>query len=431
MEVVRSIQSNQNVGLGVTVVVDGARGHGFTGSLIENSVKKSVEEAIKMAKASAKYAKLSAEPIEYKAKDYRGFTPSRKKHPKDVSLEEKIELVKDGAQEVLGERDVLSVLSSYGEYWGEIYFENSEGLKRHWEPLKAGIIYYVVVRKNGNMGNSFEQFASSYGLEIFDEKNPRDLAKKALKGARDSAEAKALKPGKYGLVADPHFVGVIAHESFGHLTEGDYVATKASILYGRLGEKIGSEYATIVESGDPVNYGYYIPYDDEGVATEKVVLLDKGVLSGYLHSRSTAKLMDMEPTGNARAINFRYPSIVRMRNTYFMPGDMTLDELFEIVGKGVYAEGSTGGQTEDTGNFTFGANRAYWFEGGEIKYPIKGATVRANILEFLKNVVGASKELYVYTSVFGGCGKGGQAPLPVGDGGPYMAIKEAIIGGGV
>jgi len=346
-------------------------------------------------------------------------------------LEDKIELVKTGTELLLEDKSVISAVSSYGEYWGTIVFENSEGLKRTWSPLRAGVVYFVVVRENGNVGNSYEQFASSYGLEIFDEKDPRKIAETALKGAKDSARAKSLKPGKYPLVADPTFMGVVAHESFGHLSEGDYVATRASILYNRLGEEIGNEYTTIVESGDPVNYGYFIPYDDEGVATEKVVLLEKGILKGYLHSRSTARIMNMEPTGNARAINYRYPSIVRMRNTYFMPGDMTLEELFEVAGKGVYAEGSRGGQTEDTGNFTFGANRAYWFEEGEIKYPLKGATIRANILEFLKKVIGASKDLLVTTSVFGGCGKGGQAPLPVGDGGPYMAVSEAIIGGGL
>jgi len=430
-EIVRSIQSSQNIGIGITVVVKGSRGHGFTGSLTNEDVRKAVDEAIQMAKATSKHVKLSAEPIEYSPKNYKGFVPSQNRHPKDISLEEKIDLIKSGASEILGNDDVVSVLSAYGEYWGEIIFENSEGLKRKWNPLKNGVLYYVVVRKNGEMGNGYEQFASSYGFEIYDKKDPRDLAHKALKGARDAAVAKTLKPGKYGLIADPNFVGVIAHESFGHLTEGDYVATKSSILYGRLGEKVGSNYATIVESGDPINYGFFIPYDDEGVATEKVILLEKGILKGYLHSRSTAKIMGMEPTGNARAISFKYPSIVRMRNTYFMPGDMTKDELFEILKNGVYAEGSTGGQTEDTGNFTFGANRAYWFEDGEIKYPIKGATVRANILDFLKNVVGASKELVVHTSVFGGCGKGGQMPLPVGDGGPYMAIKEALVGGGV
>ncbi len=430
-EVLKSIESTSLIGIGITVVVGKSRGHGFTGVLTEESVEEAVRKAIDSARGLSEVAGLSAEPIEYKPKEYSGFIPSRNKDPEHIELEEKIELLRRGVDEIKGSEGLASITAIYAELYGERFFLNSEGLRRHWRPMRNGVYFQAVVRKNGEIGFGRELFASSYGLEIYEKKTPEEIAKKAYTSAVESAEAKTIKPGKYPLVADPTFIGVLAHESFGHLTEGDYVATKASILHGRIGEKLGSEYATIIESGDPVNYGFYIPYDDEGVATEKVVLLDKGILKAYLHSRNTAKLMNMQPTGNARAISFMYPAIVRMRNTYFGPGDMTKEELFELVKRGVYTEGSTGGQTEDTGNFTFGANRAYWIENGEIAYPLKGVVVRAHILDFLKNIIGASKEVIVMSSPLGGCGKGGQGPLPVGDGGPYMAIKEALIGGGV
>ncbi len=429
--IVKSIESTQLVGLGITIVIGRSRGHGFTTDLSKESIRNAIAQAIDSAKNLSPLAEISAEPKEYSPKDYAGFVPSRNKDPERVELEEKIGLVMRGVDAIMERTKNALITAYYAELCGERFFLNSEGLKRYWRPMRNGIYYHVVVRKNGNVGVSREMFASSYGLEIYEKEKPEDIAMKALNGAMESLEAKTLKPGKYPLVADPDFAGVLAHESFGHLTEGDYVATKASILYGRRGEQIGSEYATIIESGDPVNYGFYIPYDDEGVATVTVRLLDRGVLRNYLHSRSTAKILNDEPTGNARAISFMYPAIVRMRNTYFGPGDMSKEEVFEVIGKGVYAEGSTGGQTEDTGNFTFGANRAYWVENGEIAYPLKGVVVRAHILEFLRNIIGASKEIIVRTSPLGGCGKGGQSPLPVGDGGPYLAIKEAIIGGGV
>jgi len=430
-EVLRSVESTSLIGIGITVVVGKSRGHGFTGVLTKEGVDEAVKKAVDSARGLEEVAELSAEPIEYKPKEYKGFIPSRNKDPEHVELEDKIELLRRGINEIRGSEGIASITAIYAELYGERFFLNNEGLRRHWRPMRNGVYYQVVVRKNGAIGFGRELFASSYGLEIYEKKTPEDFAKKAYQSAVESAEAKTIKPGKYPMVADPTFVGVLAHESFGHLTEGDYVATKASILYGKLGEQLGSEYATIIESGDPVNYGFYIPYDDEGVATEKVILLDKGVLKGYLHSRNTARLLGMQPTGNARAISFMYPAIVRMRNTYFGPGDMTKEELFELVKRGVYTEGSTGGQTEDTGNFTFGANRAYWIENGEIAYPLKGVVVRAHILDFLRNIIGASKEIIVMSSPLGGCGKGGQSPLPVGDGGPYMAIKEALIGGGV
>ena len=331
-----------------------------------------------------------------------------------------------GIKEVLS-GNVISLRTIYGEYWGEKYFLNSEGLRRQWNPIMVGLYYQIVLRENGNIGNGREQMSASMGLELFEKHTPESIAKTALRGAKEVLVAKTIESGKYPFIADPGFAGVLAHESFGHLTEGDYVATGASILAGKLDEKLGSDYVYIYDSGDPVNYGFWVPYDDEGVDTGRVKLLDKGVLVGYLLDRSSARILNMEPTGNARAINYRFPPIVRMRNTYFGNGDLEKDEIFDIVNKGVYAEGHSGGQTEDTGNFTFAANRAYWVENGEIKFPLKSVVVRGHILDFLKNVIGASKEVVVRTSILGGCGKGGQAPLPVGLGGPYLAVKEAVI----
>ena len=425
-DVVKNVENINWRGIGITAIFRGARGYAFTTKLDKNSVREAVKNAVEIAKASTKLAGLSAEPIEYKPSEYTGKTPSIRKHPKDYSLEDKIDIALSGIREVLSS-EVISLRTIYGEYWGQKFFLNSEGLKRSWDPIMVGLFYAVVVRKDGNIGNGREQMSASMGLELFDEHRPDEIAKTALRGARETLEAKVLESGKYPFIASPEFSGVLAHESFGHLTEGDYVATGASILAGRIGEQLGSEHVYIYDSGDPVNYGFWVPYDDEGVDAKKVTLLDKGVLVGYLQARSTAKILNMKPTGNARAINYRFPPIVRMRNTYFGPGDASREEIFEMIEKGVYAEGHAGGQTEDTGNFTFAANRAYWVENGEIKYPLKSVVVRGHILDFLKNIIGASKEVIVKTSILGGCGKGGQAPLPVGLGGPYLAVREAII----
>ncbi|MGQ4894726.1 MAG: TldD/PmbA family protein [Candidatus Njordarchaeia archaeon] len=428
-DIIKDINRSTLCGIGFTVIYKGARGYGFTTSQDSNSIKDAAESAFKQARAATILSEISSAPVDYTPKEYSGKKPNIMKHPKDFDIEYKIELAKKGIDETLKE-NVVNLRAIYGELWGQKYFLNSEGLKRFWEPIMVGLFYLHVVRKNGNIGNSREQISASMGLELFDTKKPENIAKTSLRGAHEAAKAKTLKSGKYPAVADPDFAGVLAHESFGHLTEGDYVATKASILAGRLGQKIGSEHANVMESGDPVNYGFWIPYDDEGVDTKTVQLLKDGVLVGYLHARSTAKIMNMEPTGNARAINYRFPPIVRMRNTYFGGGDMSKEEVFELIKEGVYAEGSGGGQVEDTGTFTFGANRAYWVKNGEIRYPLKGVVMRGHILDFIKNIIGASKEVFVKTSILGGCGKGGQAPLPVGLGGPYLAVKEAIIGGG-
>lgn len=430
-DTIRDVSSQKNIGIGIEVVFDNAKGYGYTSKLGELSIDNTIEKALNGAKRAARVADKEMFPKEMKHQKYEGKKPKVKKHPRDVETEEKVDLLLSGTNAIL-EDDVASLRALYGESWSKRWVQTSDGLNRNWQLLKTGVSYRPVVRKNGKMGAASEQSVASLGLSLFnkDGKTPRETAKKALNGARDMAKASTFEPGRYSIVADPEFIGVVAHESFGHLTEADGVITGSSILSDRKGEKLGSKHATIMESGDPKDYGFYLPYDDEGTATKEFPLLEDGVLKNFLHSRYTAEILDEEPTGNGRAINFRYPSIVRMRNTYFTAGNHTKEELFEKVENGIYVVGSKGGQTEATGTFTFAADRAYRIEDGEKKAPVKGAVVRGHILNFLKNIVGKSKEIEVSTSLRGGCGKSGQSPLPVGNGGPYTAVENAIIGGG-
>ena len=415
-------------GLGVTIYLDGTKGYGYSCKLDKTGIEETVKHAIKAAKISSKLAKVKLEPAEYKPEKYAGFVPSLKKDPLYVEISEKVEMLKDAVRNTL-KKNVLSLRTTYVDLRGLKMFLASDGLKRIWEPYLVGVSAYATVRKDGNIGSNAELKGASRGLELFDEFPIESIISKAISGAEEIAVAKRIKPGKYSLICNPEFAGVIAHESFGHLTEADSIWTKMSILHDKLGEQIGSEHATVIDSGDPINYGWYQPYDDEGIACKTVVILEKGVLKHFLTTRDTAPLLKMDITGNARAIDPFHPPIPRMRNTYFGAGDMSKEELFELIKRGVYVEGSLGGETEPTGIFTFGANRAYWVENGEIKYALKAVNVRAHILDFLKNIIGASKEVFVRGPVLGGCGKRGQAPLPVGLGGPYLAVREAIIGG--
>lgn len=430
-DTIRDVSDTKTAGIGVEVVVDKAKGYSYTANFNSRAIEEMVNEAIDGATGSASLAEKEMMPSTIAKKSYTGEKPAIKQHPKDFDINKKKEILMSGTNEIL-EEDVRSLTSYYGEYWGKRWVMTSDGLERDWNLLKTGIVYRPVVRKNGKVGNATEQAVGSMGLELFkkEEKTPIETAKKALEGARDMAQAKPIKAGKYPLVADPLFCGVIAHESFGHLTESDFIITGDSILSDRKGKQLGSEHATIIESGDPKNYGFYLPYDDEGTATKTVHLLKNGVLKNFLHSRYTAETLGEEPTGNARALTFRYPSIVRMRNTYFGAGNHSKEELFEMIDEGVYVAGSQGGQTESTGTFTFAADRAYWVEDGEIQHAVKGAVVRGNILNFLQNVIGASKQVEVETGILGGCGKSGQNGLSTGLGGPYLAVKEAILSGG-
>jgi TldD protein len=173
-----------------------------------------------------------------------------------------------------------------------------------------------------------------------------------------------------------------------------------------------------------------MPFDDQGVKASRVILVDKGKLVGYLHTRETASLMDAKPTGNARAVNYNYPPIVRMRNTYFSPGDLSMEETLELLGEGIYAVQTLGGQVDYDGTFMFNAARGYLVEKGEIKYPLREVALSGSILTFVKNIEGASKELLIWGTYFGGCGKAEQFPLPVGLGGPHLVVRDVQFGGG-
>lgn len=433
-ERVVSVQQPSISGIGIVAYVGGFKGYGFTPELTRDAVREAARKAVKMARLSATLAKQKLSVAEYKPEEYKGFVPPMRRDPAKVELSEKVSRVRDAIGDALARwKELVSLRVTYVDLRGKKLILTSDGIKREWEPYLVGLAAYAVVRVNGNIGSSHELFGASRGFELLDEvkmARPEELIDRAIRGAKDMAVARRLTPGRYALVCDPRFAGVIAHESFGHLTEADYVLNRISILHGRLGERIGSEHVTICDSGDPVNFGWFQPYDDDGCACKTAVLCERGVLKQFLTTRDTAPLLGVELTGNARAIDFAHPPVPRMRNTYFGAGDFSSrEELFELIKRGVYVEGSLGGQVEPTGTFTFGANRAYWVENGEIKHPLKAVNVRAHILEFLRNVIGATRDVLVEGPVLGGCGKRGQSPLPVGLGGPYLAVREAIVGG--
>jgi len=294
----------------------------------------------------------------------------------------------------------------------------------------------MVVSKGmgGELADGFDQIGGSFGFERFSAKefSPETLGKNAAAWAKEKLGAKPAPAGEFRALCEHQLTGVLAHESFGHLTEGDFVISKSSPLADRIGERLGSEHATIIDEG-PVDASklnaFWMPVDDQGVPTGKTVLLDKGIFKGYLHTRVTASTLGSISSGNARAINFYFPPIPRMRNTYFMPGDMTEDEAVRELGTGIYAIRSHGGEVNLDGTFLFKAARGYWVEKGEIKHPLKDVTLMDSILNLIKHVEGATKEIKMESGYFGGCGKGEQYPLPVGTGGPNLLLSKVRFGG--
>ncbi|MEM2511190.1 MAG: TldD/PmbA family protein, partial [Candidatus Methanomethylicia archaeon] len=253
-----------------------------------------------------------------------------------------------------------------------------------------------------------------------------NISETALKASNSSYP----KAGVYTIIADPDLVGLILHEAFGHASEADLVASGESVLQGRIGEYIASKYVTIVDDG-LIADGFNVPVDDEGVVKRKTVVVDKGVLRGFLTSRETAAELNIEPTGNARAESFSQIPIVRQTNYYMEKGDYSFEELIEDVDFGLYVKGcgAGGGQVNvGIGSFTFNTGPSYIIRNGEVSEMVRGVILSGYILDTLKSIDAVGKDFSIRTSIFGGCGKDNQT-VKVGHGGPHVRIRSIVVGG--
>ena len=195
----------------------------------------------------------------------------------------------------------------------------------------------------------------------------------------------------------------------------------------KIGKRFGSDELSIVDDGTLEGEAGYNKYDSEGTPTQKTYLIKDGILTSRLHSRETAAKMNESPTGNSRAINYAHEPIVRMTSTYMEPSSWTFEDMLANTDEGIYAIGSLGGQT-NTEMFTFSAEEAYRIRGGKLCEKIRDVVLTGNVFETLMNIDAIGNDLTLYGGL-GGCGKGGQSPLRVSDGGPHIRIRNVTIGG--
>ncbi|MFW9922962.1 MAG: TldD/PmbA family protein [Candidatus Thorarchaeota archaeon] len=434
---IKETNLNRRRGLGITAYYQGVPGYSYTASMEKKAVEECAKNALGIAKASASMAtiKLDFDRRDKTTKAHDLKLPIQK-HPQDFDLEYKIDLMNRIESAALADVDwIKSSRAFYGEFYGKKFFLNSDGDEISWEPIVTDLRVSITAQASGdNLVRGVNGKGGSKGLELFElkENTPEQLGKEAHKWANEQREAKAAPAGKFRALCDNNLSGVLAHESFGHCTEADFILTNSSSLKGKVDTKIGTDIVNIFDEGTPdAQYnGFWLPYDDQGTKTTKTVLVENGYLKGYLHNRATAKMLEQAPSGNARAITYKFQPIPRMKNTYFAPGDLSEEEAIEQLKEGIYAIQTSGGQVDPSqGTFLFKAVRGYWIENGEIKYPIKDVTIKGDILSLLTNVEGLTKDLEISSGYFGGCGKGGQFPLPVGLGSAKILFSEATFGG--
>jgi TldD protein len=240
----------------------------------------------------------------------------------------------------------------------------------------------------------------------------------------EQLKAKTPKGGSFPAVIGPNVVGVFIHEAMGHLAEAD-LTLSGSALFDKLGKKIASDLVTVYDDGTVEGAFGSFKYDDEGVRTHKTPLIEKGTLTGLMHDRETAHKLDMAPTGNARAEDFRSEPIIRMRNTYLAAGDNSFEELIEGIDFGYYLKSFRGGQANLDGTFQVGIQEAYEIVKGRIGEPVRSASISGNTLETLHRVEAVGRDFELWP---GRCGKGQTAFIC--DGGPHIRVGKVTIGGG-
>ena len=287
----------------------------------------------------------------------------------------------------------------------------------------------VIVEQNGRRESGYAGGGGRFDyLELFSGNRPFEIAQEALRQALVNLEAIDAPAGVMPVVLGSGWPGVLLHEAVGHGLEGDFNRKGTSVYSGRIGERVASKGVTIVDDGTLAKRRGSLSVDDEGTPTQYNVLIEDGILRGYMQDTLNARLMGVAPTGNGRRESFAHLPMPRMTNTYMLAGSHAPEEIIASVKKGLYAPNFGGGQVDITsGKFVFTASEAYLIEDGKITRPVKGATLIGNGPETMNQVSMIGNNLALDAGV-GICGKDGQS-VPVGVGQPSLKIDRMTVGG--
>ncbi|OGK91671.1 MAG: metalloprotease TldD [Candidatus Rokubacteria bacterium GWF2_70_14] len=388
-----------------------------------------LEEAARQARAIAEHARTSAVvPID------RGRQPhdlySLAEPPLAADLGRKLELLRgvDAAARAWDPR-VRQVIASLGSEEVVVLIATPSGLTVGDVRPLTRLNVTVIAEDGGRREIGSHGGGGRVPLDFFLEAERwRRFATEAARQAVLNLAAVDAPAGTLTVVLGPGWPGILLHEAVGHGLEGDFNRKGTSAFSGRLGQKVASELVTVVDDGTLANRRGSLNVDDEGTATGRNVLIENGILRGYLQDLLNARLMGMEPTGNGRRESFAHPPMPRMTNTFMLAGQDDPEEIIRSVPRGLYAVNFGGGQVDITsGKFVFSASEAYLIEDGRVTAPVKGATLIGNGPEALTRISRVGNDLQLDEGV-GTCGKDGQS-VPVGVGLPTIRIDGMTVGG--
>ncbi|RST49876.1 metalloprotease TldD [Variovorax sp. DXTD-1] len=286
----------------------------------------------------------------------------------------------------------------------------------------------VIAEQNGRREVGSGGGGGRFGLAYFTDEQMAEYVDQAVKAALTNLDARPAPAGEMTVVLGSGWPGILLHEAIGHGLEGDFNRKGSSAFSGRIGQRVAAKGVTVLDDGTIANRRGSLNVDDEGNASQRNVLIEDGILKGYIQDSLNARLMKVKPTGNGRRESYAHVPMPRMTNTYMLGGDKDPKEIVASIKKGLYATNFGGGQVDITsGKFVFSASEAFWVENGKIQYPVKGATIVGNGPDALTRVTMIGNDMALDSGV-GTCGKEGQS-VPVGVGQPTLRIDGLTVGG--
>lgn len=425
----RADKLNQGLtqGIGIRVLKNNSWGFASASYLGRDQAMAALDSAISMAEATAERSEF-AEVAE--------ITPVQDSiasivqiDPRSVSVERKMAALKgyeDAALAIAGDKLTNSVLS-YSDVVVKEMLVNTAGTMLEKEAIRTIMTCIIVVRDGSILQRARTRVGEPLGFELVEKTDPEVFSVKAADVAVSLLSAAPPPAGKFPVVFHPSITGLLTHEAIGHNAEADHIVSGSSIIAGKMGEKIASELVTIIDDSTiPGKWGSY-KYDSEGTPGQRRVIIEKGVLKGYMHSLETAAKLGMQPNGSARAQDYSERPIVRMSNTFIEPGESSFEEMIGGIDEGVYLKGGEYGYVfSERGQYTCHAGEAFMIRNGRIAEHLRDVSVAGMTLETLRNIDMVCSDFEM--KMPGMCGKKGQS-MPVDNGGPHVRVKELVVGG--
>ncbi|MDD5704010.1 MAG: TldD/PmbA family protein, partial [Dehalococcoidales bacterium] len=348
-----------------------------------------------------------------------------RQNPVEIPLAQKKQILDEYNEIIWSTPKLQTSIIGYADGSRRYIYLNSAGSYIDQERADITLRTTAIAADGGEVQQAGLSLGSSGDFESI--KGLHDQIRKSAQNAVDMLTAPNARGGEYTVVLDPVLAGVFIHEAFGHLSEADHVYENPQLReIMTLGKRFGCDQLNVVDGAAVPGLRGSYKYDDEGIPAEKTYLIREGILSGRLHSRETAAMMNERLSGNARAINYRFPPIVRMTNTYIEPRNLSFNEMISDIKEGIYVKNWYGGTTSME-MFTFSAGEAYMIRNGQIAEILRPVTLTGNLFTTLMNIDAIGNDLEMNQG--GGCGKGGQSPLPVSNGSPHIRIQRCLIGG--